>query len=107
MSSSSKDRPELVVPIGPVQLGSRYQARAEYDLDKGELTIVDQYTREVVRVRDGFVEAATTRAAILELERLGYTVIDPGIVPPCLNGCGPNWTRHHPGCPNDRQEPTE
>lgn len=86
-----------------------FEVRAEYDPAVGELSFIDEQTTRILVIRAGFEEAATRRAAIIELERLGYTVIAPvEAMSGCLYGCAPGGN-HHPECPNltTNQEPTE
>jgi len=53
--------------------------QADYDPDNGVLTFDDGMIRRAVEVRRHFEELATRKAAIVELERLGYTITPPGI----------------------------
>lgn len=87
-------------PDVPVFFREPYTVEAQYDPEKGELAFIDERVKRVLQIRAGFEEAATRRAAIIELERLGYTVIAPvEAMPGCLFGCTP-WGDHHPECPN-------
>ena len=56
----------------------RLAETVRYDMGKGELqTLADDRVREVVQVRARLQEAILRQAVIIELERLGYTVISP------------------------------
>jgi hypothetical protein len=49
----------------------------EYDSEKGIVAMYDEFTRSEYEVRAGMLDRAIRAAAIIELERLGYTVIPP------------------------------
>lgn len=51
-------------------------ASMRYDMEEGELH-VDGMLNEVVHVRKSMMDAVLRQAMIVELERLGYTVISP------------------------------
>jgi len=96
-------------PTDPIVFRQPYTVEAQYDPDKGELSFIDERVTQVLQVRRQFEEMATRKAAIIELERLGYTIIAPvEAMRDCLYGCKPDGD-HHPACPNltKNQEPTE
>lgn len=50
-----------------------------YDVEVGELhEMAEGMVREVIKVREELREKVFRQAVILELEKLGYTVISPG-----------------------------
>lgn len=51
----------------------------KYDLDRGELNIVDDHARVVIEVRKKMEDDVLLRAVIFELEKRGYTVISPEV----------------------------
>jgi hypothetical protein len=55
----------------------RLDTHIRYDIDKGELHEIDGMMTRVTEVRKSVLEKTTRQALILELERLGYTVISP------------------------------
>lgn len=56
----------------------RIETHIQWDDEKGELQeLVDGQVRHVTEVRAKLQEDVTIAAVILELERLGYTVISP------------------------------
>jgi hypothetical protein len=50
----------------------------EYDPEKGVVAMYDEHTRHEYEVRAGMLEKMIRQATIVELERLGYTVTEPG-----------------------------
>jgi hypothetical protein len=56
----------------------RIDEKLLYDHDNGELqTWTDGILREAIEVRKQLMESVLRAAIILELEKLGYTVISP------------------------------
>lgn len=59
----------------------KVEVNFSYDRDRGELveteTLLGREVKRVTEVRAKLVEDITRQAVILELERLGYTVISP------------------------------
>jgi len=49
----------------------------KYDYDKGEMSLFDGFVTEQIKVRMQLQEEALRSAVIIELERLGYTVLSP------------------------------
>jgi hypothetical protein len=48
-----------------------------YDAEQGELSFIGEHVRQVIKVRQQIEDKALVQAVIIELERLGYTVISP------------------------------
>lgn len=50
-----------------------------YDDGEGEIQVNNFGVHEVIRVRQGMLDQAVRHAAIIELEKLGYTVLSPEV----------------------------
>lgn len=80
-------RPLESNPIGYPCLGApstspevptfRLDTSISYDRTEGVLNVIDEHVHEQIRVRQNLVEESLRVAVIVELERLGYTVISP------------------------------
>ncbi len=58
----------------------RIDTKIQWDDEKGELQeLVDDQVRHVTAIRAKLMEDITRAAVVLELERLGYTVISPEV----------------------------
>lgn len=57
----------------------RIDGEIKYDLDRGELNIVDEVARVVIEVRKKMEDDVLLHAVIFELEKRGYTVISPEV----------------------------
>lgn len=49
----------------------------EYDGETGEVLVNNFGVHEAITVRQSLIDAAVRHAAIVELEKLGYTVLSP------------------------------
>jgi hypothetical protein len=49
----------------------------EYDADRGVVSVIDQFMTQEIEVRKSLVDDYLRQAVIIELERLGYTVLSP------------------------------
>lgn len=89
---SLPEPPACLCPLGvhgvhyPACVLSKFQERLDapdqmftvvYDSGDGTVVINDFGLQQAVDVRKGLVDTAVRHAAIIELEKLGYTVISP------------------------------
>jgi hypothetical protein len=55
-----------------------YEEKLQYDRDSGELqTLIDGQVRSIIEIRKTLQENVLRQAVIVELEKLGYTVLSP------------------------------
>lgn len=65
------------VRVTDVDGGAAITTAVEYDRERGVLAIFDEYVRQEIEVRKRLEDAVLRQAVIIELEKLGYTVISP------------------------------
>lgn len=53
------------------------EMQMSYDRDAGTLDFFDGFIREQIEIRKNLIDAVLRQVVIIELERLGYTVISP------------------------------
>jgi hypothetical protein len=55
----------------------RMDTEFRYDHDRGVLSLIDEHVQREIHVRKSVEDTAILQAVLIELERLGYTIISP------------------------------
>jgi hypothetical protein len=62
---------------GEMPYSLRMDTEFRYDRDRGVLSLIDEHVQREILVRKGVEDTAILQAVLIELERLGYTIISP------------------------------